>query len=87
MEWQAAAVALGALVGQFIKSLSNVPTWVPQVLMLMCGVTVYVAYNPPKVDGWAFVQYLIVALISGASVNGVASIAGSAVPALKTDSR
>jgi hypothetical protein len=48
---------------------------------------VYVAFNPPTVGGWALVRYIIVALISGASVNGVASLTGSAVPAIKTDSR
>lgn len=87
MDWQMAAAALGGLIGQFLKSFQNIPTWIPQVLMLLAGTIVYVAFNPPKADGWAFVQYVIVALISGASVNGVASLAGTAVPALKTDSK
>lgn len=87
MEWQAAAATLAAIVGQFLKSLKNLPTWVPQVLMLIVGFTVFVAYNPPHTaDGWGLVRYLIGAVISGASVNGVASLLGLA-PALKTDSR
>lgn len=87
MDWQMAAAAVGGLIGQFLKSFQNIPNWVPQILMLVVGTVVYVAFNPPKVEGWELVQYVIVALISGASVNGVASLAGTAVPALKTDSK
>ena len=87
MEWQMAAAALGGIVGQFFKSFKNIPNVWPQVAMLATGTFVYVAFNPPKEDGWALVRYVIVALISGSSVNGVASLTGSAIPALKTDSR
>ena len=87
MEWQMAAAAFGGIVGQIFKSFKNVPTIWPQLAMLAAGTFVFVAFNPPKEDGWGLLRYAIVALISGASVNGVASLTGTTIPALKTDSR
>ena len=87
MEWQAAAAVIGGIIGQFFKSYQNIPTIWPQLVMLLTGTVVYVAFNPPKADGWALVQYLIVALVSGASVNGFASLTGTAISSLKTDSK
>lgn len=83
MEWQATAAALGGLIGQFFKAQPNIATWKPQVVMLVVGTFVYVAFNPPLEDGWAFLRYAIQAVLAGASVNGVASLIGLS-PALKT---
>lgn len=87
MEWQVVAITLGGLVGQGFKSLKNVPTWLPQCAMLLAGTVAYVAYHPPGPgDALAFLRYLLEAVISGAAVNGVASVVGLH-PSLKTDSR
>ena len=86
MDWQVVSVAVAGIVGQYFKTWKNLPTWVPQTALLVIGFCSYVAYNPPKEDGWALVRYLLEALVAGASANGIASIVGLH-PALKTDSR
>lgn len=86
MTWQVVAAALGGFVGQVFKAAKNVPTWLPQLGMWLLGFVVYVAFNPPKEDGWALGQYLLLAAVSALSVNGMASVVGTH-PALKTDSK
>jgi hypothetical protein len=90
MEWTAIATAIGAIAGQYFKSLKNVPTWVPQTAMLLIGTVAFVAYHPPALaagsEWWVFARYWLEALVAGASVNGLASILGLH-PALATDTR
>ena len=83
MEWQVAAAAIGGLVGQFFKAQPHVPTWIPQVIMLVAGTAVFVIFNPPTVSGWELAQYVVQAILAGSSVNGAASLIGLH-PALKT---
>lgn len=84
MTWQAAAAVLVGLFGQLFKAQVWVKNWIPQVIMLAIGTFTYVAFNPPTKDGFSeLAQYAILAITSGASVNGVASLIGLH-PAIKS---
>ena len=90
LQWQMIATALGlaaaSFVGQLAKSYKQIPTAAPQFAMWIVGVVIYLAWNPPKRDGWLLVQDLLVAAFSALSVNGGASMIGLH-PSMATDSK
>lgn len=79
-----AAVALGYAL-QWVKSFKKVPTWAAQLLTVALMVGVYgVFISGPTAGNWR--EWLVGVVGWGLSALGVASVAGAAGAAPKTDS-
>ena len=79
---------IGAL-GQYAKSHTSYPNWLAQGAMLGLGFLLYWGNNhgPVTHDFAGITDWIEAALLSSASIPGVASIIGSTFPQLKTDSK
>lgn len=79
-----AAVALGYAL-QWVKSFKKIPTWAAQVLTVVLMVGVYGAFISGPTTGHVR-EWLVGVVGWGLSALGVASVAGAAGMAPKTDS-
>lgn len=76
--------AIFGFIGQYAKAHPLVPNWIPQTLMVACGLVWYWGnHGLPAPNFPAVVDWLEVALLSAASLPGAASLF-SLIPGLQT---